>query len=101
MALTAVGLSSLAVLLALLPLLPGTSLVSIVLAALGLVPASTALGLSLVSRTRALQAKHPLRLPTLALVLSCVASVLCLCWLLLLLAAALHFRSAPVAGTSW
>jgi hypothetical protein len=75
-------LAGMALLLGLSPLVPRAGTLGLFGAALGLLPALCALGLSLASRARALRENQPLLLHTASLSASVLSSVLCGFWAL-------------------
>ena len=95
MALSAFLLSLIGLLLGLLPLWPSGSVIGVIVAALGVLPAVSGLLLALANRSEALRQGRALRSATATLALSVAATLLCGVWLLALVVV---FRSPRGRG---
>lgn len=95
MALSAFLLSLIGLFLGLLPLWPSGSVVGVVVAALGILPAVSGFLLALANRSEALRHGRKLRSATATLAISVVATLLCAAWLLALVVV---FRSPRGRG---
>lgn len=95
MVLSAFLLSLIGLVLELLPLLPSVSVIGVIAAALGVLPAVSGLLLALANRSEALRKGQRLGSATATLVLSVAATLLCGMWLLALVVV---FRSPRGRG---
>lgn len=95
MALSAFLLSLIGLLLGLLPLWPSGSVIGVIVAALGVLPAISGFLLALANRSEALRQDRKLGAATATLALSVVATLLCAVWLLALVVV---FRSPRGRG---
>lgn len=84
MTVSALLLSSISLVLGLLPLWPSGSVMTVLLAGLGMLPALSGLLLALANRSQALRSGLRLGLATATLIVSVAATLLCTVWLLAL-----------------